>query len=124
MSDILNFKNETDEDSYRTIFVNKLKDYYSFMNAVRGKFFPRYDWDNLNGETIAVIRDITTMLIYNTTEEFRKEVPGYENEDSIFVPRKDLLEAMKEAMKDTYLSEYRDSNFPNEKSLKDFTLGE
>ena len=39
-------------------------------------------------------------------------------------PEEAIDRAMKEAMKDTYLSEYRDSNFPNEKSLKEFTLGE
>jgi len=80
MSDIPNFKDVNDEDVYGAIFNNKLNDYYVFMNAVRGKFFPNYNWDQLTGETLSVLRDITTMLIYNTTEEFRKEVPGYEDD--------------------------------------------
>ena len=46
MSDIPNFKDVNDEDVYQTIFNNKLTDYYVFMNAVRGKFFPNYNWDN------------------------------------------------------------------------------
>jgi hypothetical protein len=100
MSDIPNFKDVNDEDVYQTIFNNKLNDYYIFMNAVRGKFFPNYNWDQLTGETLSVLRDMTTMLVYNTTEEFRKEVPGYVNEDSVFVPRKDLLEVMKEAFEE------------------------
>ena len=100
MSDIPNFKDVNDEDAYQTIFNNKLTDYYVFMNAVRGKFFPNYNWDQLTGETLSVLRDMTTMLIYNTTEEFRKEVPGYQNEESVFVPRKDLLEVMKEAFEE------------------------
>lgn len=100
MSDIPNFKDVNDEDVYGAIFNNKLNDYYIFMNAVRGKFFPNYNWDQLTGETLSVLRDMTTMLIYNTTEEFRKEVPGYVNEDSVFVPRKDLLEVMKEAFEE------------------------
>ena len=100
MSDIPNFKDVNDEDVYQTIFNNKLTDYYVFMNAVRGKFFPNYNWDQLTGETLSVLRDMTTMLVYNTTEEFRKEVPGYVNEDSVFVPRKDLLEVMKEAFEE------------------------
>jgi hypothetical protein len=100
MSDIPNFNNAIDEDAYQTIFNNKLNDYYIFMNAVRGKFFPNYNWDQITGETLSVLRDMTTMLIYNTTEEFRKEVPGYENKESIFVPRKDLLEVMKEAFEE------------------------
>jgi len=100
MSDIPNFKDVNDEDVYQTIFNNKLNDYYVFMNAVRGKFFPNYNWDQLTGETLSVLRDMTTMLIYNTTEEFRKEVPGYEDKESIFVPRKDLLEVMKEAFEE------------------------
>ena len=100
MSDIPNFRDVNDEDVYQTIFNNKLTDYYVFMNAVRGRFFPNYNWDQLTGETLSVLRDMTTMLIYNTTEEFRKEVPGYVNEDSVFVPRKDLLEVMKEAFEE------------------------
>jgi hypothetical protein len=100
MSDIPNFNNAIDEDAYQTIFNNKLNDYYIFMNAVRGKFFPNYNWDQITGETLSVLRDMTTMLIYNTTEEFRKEVPGYEDKESIFVPRKDLLEVMKEAFEE------------------------
>lgn len=101
MSDIPNFRDVNDEDVYQTIFNNKLTDYYVFMNAVRGKFFPNYNWDQLAGDTtLSFLRDITTMLIYNTTEEFRKEVPGYVNEDSVFVPRKDLLEVMKEAFEE------------------------
>ena len=100
MSDIPNFKDVNDEDVYQTIFNNKLNDYYVFMNAVRGKFFPNYNWDQITGETLSVLRDMTTMLVYNTTEEFRKEVPGYVNEDSVFVPRKDLLEVMKEAFEE------------------------
>ena len=105
MSDIPNFKDVNDEDVYQTIFNNKLTDYYVFMNAVRGKFFPNYNWDQITGETLSVLRDMTAMLIYNTTEEFRKEVPGYEDEDNIFVPRKDLLEVMKEAFE-----EFRNDN--------------
>ena len=100
MSDIPNFKDVNDEDVYGAIFNNKLNDYYIFMNAVRGKFFPNYNWDQLTGETLSVLRDMTTMLIYNTTEEFRKEVSGYEDKESIFVPRKDLLEVMKEAFEE------------------------
>ena len=100
MSDIPNFKDVNDEDVYQTIFNNKLTDYYVFMNAVRGKFFPNYNWDQLTGETLSVLRDMTTMLIYNTTEEFRKEVSGYEDKESIFVPRNDLLEVMKEAFEE------------------------
>jgi hypothetical protein len=100
MSNIPNFKDVNDEDVYQTIFNNKLNDYYIFMNSVRGKFFPNYNWDNLTGETLSVLRDMAAMLIYDTTEEFRKEVPGYEDEDSIVVPRKDLLEVMKEAFEE------------------------
>jgi hypothetical protein len=100
MSDIPNFKDVNDENVYQSIFNNKLNDYYVLMNAVRGKFFPNYNWDQLTGETLSVLRDMTTMLIYNTTEEFRKEVPGYEDKDNIFVPRKDLLEVMKEAFEE------------------------
>jgi hypothetical protein len=100
MSDIPNFNNAIDEDAYQTIFNNKLNDYYIFMNAVRGKFFPNYNWDQITGETLSVLRDMTTMLIYNTTEEFRKEVPGYEDKESIFIPRNDLLEVMKEAFEE------------------------
>lgn len=105
MSDIPNFKDVNDEDVYQTIFNNKLTDYYVFMNAVRGKFFPNYNWDQITGETLSVLRDMTTMLVYNTTEEFRKEVPGYVNEDSIFVPRNDLLEVMKEAFEEFKISQ-------------------
>jgi hypothetical protein len=100
MSNIPYFKDVNDENVYQSIFNNKLNDYYVFVNAVRGKFFPNYNWDQLTGETLSVLRDMTAMLIYDTTEEFRKEVPGYANEDNIFVPRKDLLEVMKEAFEE------------------------
>ena len=100
MSNIPNFKDVNDESVYQSIFNNKLNDYYVLMNAVREKFFPNYNWDQLTGETLSVLRDMTAMLIYDTSEEFRKEVPGYEDKESIFVPRNDLLEVMKEAFEE------------------------
>ena len=99
MSDIPNFKDVNDEDVYQTIFNNKLTDYYVFMNAVRGKFFPNYNWDQITGETLSVLRDMTTMLVYNTTEEFRKEVPGYED-DEVFIPKQTFQEKVTKALKE------------------------
>lgn len=78
MTDIPKFNNVNDEEIYQTIFSEKLNDYYMLMSSVRARFFPNYNWDNLNAETLSVLRDITTMLIYNTTQEFSREVPGYE----------------------------------------------
>lgn len=98
MTNIPNFQNSTDEDTYTTIFVNKLNDYVRFMTAVKGKFLPNYEWDQINGETLTVIRDITNSLLYDTNDEFENQNPSYKREDSVFVPRKELLNVVKEAM--------------------------
>jgi len=71
MTNIPNFQNATDEDTYTTIFTNKLNDYVMFMTAVKGKFLPNYEWDQITGETLTVIRDITNSLLYYTTDEFK-----------------------------------------------------
>lgn len=117
MTDIPNFQNATDEDTYTTIFTNKLNDYVRFMTAVKGKFLPNYEWDQITAESFTVIRDITNSLLYDTTDEFEKQNPLYKREDSVFVPRKELLDAVKEAMKGTMLEQDRDSNFPGESTI-------
>ena len=98
MTNIPKFQNATDEDAYTTIFTNKLNDYVMFMTAVKGKFLPNYEWDQITGETLTVIRDITSSLLYDTTDEFEEQNPSYKRKDSVFVPRNELLDAVKEAV--------------------------
>ena len=117
MTSIPNFHDATDEDTYTTIFTNKLNDYVMFMSAVKGKFLPNYEWDHITGETLTVIRDITNSLLYDTTDEFEEQNPSYKRKDSVFVPRKELLDVVKEAMKGTMLEQDRDSNFPGETTI-------
>ena len=84
MADIPVFKSTTDEDTYQTIFLEKLNNYSICMNAVRGKYYPNYNWDQLTGETFSVIQEITSELIYNSTREFEKKVPGYELDPAVY----------------------------------------
>ena len=85
MTNIPNFQNAKNEDTYTTIFTNKLNDYVMFMTAVKGKFLPNYEWDQITGETLTVIRDITTSLLYDTDDEFEEQNPSYKRKDSVFV---------------------------------------
>ena len=100
MSDIPDFKSTNDEEIYQTIFSEKLNDYYMLMSAVRARFFPNYNWDNLTGDTLSVLRDMATMLIYNATEEFRKQVPGYE--DEVFIPKSTFQDQVTKALKEAF----------------------
>ena len=117
MTNIPNFQNSTDEDTYSTIFTNKLNDYMMFMTAVKGRFLPNYEWDQITAESFTVIRDITNSLLYDTTDEFEEQNSSYKRKDSVFVPRNELLYAVREAMKGTMLEEDRDSNFPGETTI-------
>jgi hypothetical protein len=100
VSDIPDFKSTNDEEIYQTIFSEKLNDYYMLMSAVRARFFPNYNWDQLTGDTLSVLRDMTAMLVYNTTEEFRKQVPDYE--DEVFIPKSTFQDQVTKALKEAF----------------------
>lgn len=118
MTEIPNFDSVEQEDVFSSIFSNKLNDYHIFMTSVKERFLPGYSWDSIDGRTLEVIRGMTSTIVYESLEEFYKQFP--ENKlsvNSIFVHRNELVDAVKEAMKDTYLSEDRISNFPTEMTV-------
>lgn len=118
MSEIPNFENDYQRKTYEEIFINKLNDYAFFMNIVRKDFFEGYQWTDLDGKLIRIVKEITESLFYQSFCEFRKQVPEYRrSDDSILVPRNDLVTAMKEIMEGTTLSKDRDSNFSGEMTV-------
>lgn len=118
MTEIPNFDSVEQEDTFSSIFSNKLNDYHIFMTSVKERFLPGYSWDSIDGKTLEVIRCMTSTIVYESLEEFYKQFPEREHiANSIFVHRNELVDAVKEAMKDTYLSEDRISNFPTEMTV-------
>lgn len=118
MTEIPNFDSVEQEDVFSSIFSNKLNDYHIFMTSVKERFLPGYSWDSIDGRTLEVIRGMTSTIVYESLEEFYKQFPEREHiTNSIFVHRNELVDAVKEAMKDTYLSEDRNSNFPTEMTV-------
>ena len=123
MSDIPEFKTAEDAAAYSDLFKKKTQNYITMMNIIRDELYKdrshQYSWSEITGDTLGIIVNITNSVMYDTTSEYRDKVPGYE--DPIFIPRKsfkkNVAEAMVEAMKGTMLAEDRDSNFPGEVTI-------
>jgi hypothetical protein len=99
MAEIPVFKNLEDESLYSDIFKRRLDQFYCLAHIVKDEFFPGYKWEGLQPATIKLLFDLTESLSYDTRQEFKTTIDGYD-EDELFIPRRNLKESLKQAMEE------------------------
>ena len=101
---IPHFKSQHDWEAFTQIFDSQWHCKRALLNRVKNDLFPEYKfWDQLQPQTLEVINDIVTNLVYDVEREFKETHQDYKSkDDEIFIPYKsfkeDVSEALKEAM--------------------------
>ena len=103
---IPNFKSQDDWQEFLNIFDDQWQCKRELMNRVKDDMFPGYKWETLQPQTLVVINDIVSNLVYECERQFKETHQDYDTEDDdIFIPRRsfkeDVTEAIKEAVKET-----------------------
>lgn len=100
MSNLPKFKNEDDKSVYFDTFTEKLVQYHTLMVLTKDQFFgEKYNFDQLDGRTLEVVRDITHDLMYKTENDFKSQFPEYKDEDDeLFIPYRSFKENVTEAI--------------------------
>lgn len=114
--DLPNFNSYEDQSEYAGLFEQQVASYWRLFHLTKEQFFPGYSYEHLDGRILRVLREITTEVMYNTTEAFERKHPEYKPETDVFIPRSAIKESVKEAF-----DEYMDNV---SSSLQNFTLGD
>ena len=75
-----NFNSHEDQSEYAELFEQQVATYWKFFHLTKEQFFPGYSYEHLDGRILRVLREITTEVMCNTTEEFKKKQPEYEKD--------------------------------------------
>ena len=100
---IPNFKSQDDWQEFLNIFDDQWQCKLALLNRVKNDLFPEYkSWDQLQPQTLEVINDIVSNLVYECERQFKETHEDYDTEDDIFIPRRsfkeDVAEALNEAL--------------------------
>ena len=100
---IPNFKSEDDSIAFLNMFKARWDKKLAMMNWVKQSMFPGYDWDQLQGQTVATINDITQSLLYDVDRQFKETHQDYKtDDDEVFIPyrsfKENVFEALNEAL--------------------------
>ena len=99
---IPHFKSNQDWEAFTQIFDSQWHCKKALLDRVKDDMFPGYNWDQLQGQTVATINDITQSLLYDVEVEFEKKFPEYKRDDEIFIPyrsfKENVFEALNEAL--------------------------
>lgn len=105
MAHVYHFETTEDRKKYIEIFSENLDFYCVLATLVRDKIFKDYEWKNLDGELLEVVRVLVNELMYQTDERFKKELPIYKDgDDELFIPYRSFKESVTEALKEAIAS--------------------
>ena len=94
------------EEEFGAVFCQKASAYIQLMDVVKELMFgASCEFNNLPGQSLETINDITRSLLYDAETQFKEYHPEYKTaDDEIFIPRRSFKEdvalALKEAMTD------------------------
>ena len=111
---IPHFKSNQDWEAFTSIFDSQWHCKKALLDRVKDDMFPGYNWDQLQGQTLATINDITQSLLYDVEVEFEKKFPEYKSDDEIFIPYRSFKENVTEAMKEAMDTANKEKWFHNE----------
>ena len=97
---IPHFKSNQDWEAFTSIFDSQWHCKKALLDRVKDDMFPGYNWDQLQGQTVATINDITQSLLYDVEVEFEKKFPEYKRDDEVFIPYRSFKENVTEALKE------------------------
>lgn len=101
---IPNFKSQDDWQEFLNIFDDQWHCKRALLNRVKNDLFPEYKtWDQIQPQTMEVINDIVSNLVYECERQFVETHQDYKrDDDDIFIPyrsfKENVLEALKEAL--------------------------
>ena len=122
---IPNFKSQHDWEDFTLLFDKRWHCKKALLERVKDDMFPGYNWDQLQGQTVATINDIVQSLLYDVEVDFEDTHPDYKRDDDIFIPRKSFQENVTEALKEAMDSVNTEEWFHPESGLgKNFDLGD
>ena len=98
---IPNFKSNHDWEAFTQIFDSQWHCKRALLNRVKDDMFPGYNWDQLQPQTMEVINDIVTNLLYDVDRKFKETHQDYKTEDDdLFIPYRSFKENVAEALKE------------------------
>ena len=98
---IPNFKSNHDWEAFTSIFDSQWHCKRALLNRVKDDMFPGYNWDQLQPQTMEVINDIVTNLLYDVDRKFKETHQDYKTEDDdLFIPYRSFKENVAEALKE------------------------
>ena len=98
---IPNFKSNHDWEAFTMLFDSRWHCKRALLNRVKDDMFPGYNWDQLQGQTLATINDITQSLLYDVDRQFKETHQDYKtDDDDIFIPYRSFKENVTEALKE------------------------
>jgi len=100
---IPHFKSNHDWEAFTSIFDSQWHCKKALLDRVKDDMFPGYNWDQLQGQTLVTINDITQSLLYDVDRQFKETHQDYKTaDDDIFIPyrsfKENVLEALNEAL--------------------------
>ena len=102
---IPHFKSQDDWQEFLNTFDDQWQCKKAMLDRVKDDMLPGYNWDQLQPQTLEVINDIVSNLVYEVERQFKENHQDYKtDDDDIFIPRRtfkeNVTEALKEALND------------------------
>ena len=104
---IPNFQRIEHEEEFGAVFCEKASAYIQLMDVVKELMFGAgCEYNNLPGQSLEVVNDITRSLLYEAETQFKEYHPEYKTaDDEIFIPRRsfkeDLTITLREVLDET-----------------------
>ena len=98
---IPNFKSQHDWEDFTQVFDRQWLRKKALLDRVKDDLFPGYSykWDQLQPQTLEVINDIVSNLVYECERQFKETHPDYDTgDDDFFVPRHSVKDVLAEAL--------------------------
>jgi hypothetical protein len=100
---IPHFKSQHDWEAFTSIFDSQWHCKKALLDRVKDDMLPGYNWDQLQPQTMQVINDIVSNLVYEVERQFKETHQDYKtDDDEIFIPfrnfKENVLEALNEAL--------------------------
>ena len=103
---IPHFKSNHDWEAFTQIFDSQWHCKRALLNRVKDDLLPGYNWDQLQPQTMEVINDIVTNLLYDVDRKFKETHQDYKTEDDeLFIPYRSFKENVTDALKEALNSQ-------------------
>jgi hypothetical protein len=98
---IPHFKSQDDWQEFLLIFDDQWQCKKAMLDRVKYDLFPGYNWDQLQPQTLEVINDIVSNLVYDVDRTFKETHQDYKtDDDDLFIPYRSFKENVAEALKE------------------------